>query len=440
MMNVRVSRTLLAIAVLSIGTACTVHKADTPTLSGPSDFALSLSVVASPDAISQDGGSQSSIRVTARGPDGKGVVGLSLRMDMRVNGVAQDFGALSARNIVTGSDGTASVVYTAPPAAPGGITGTCASLPGTCVTIVATPLGTDFSAAVTRSVEIRLVPIGVILPPADTPTAQFTVSPASPSAHSPAAFDASASCGGRADTNGCLPSNNVIVSYSWSFGDGTTGSGKTTTHSYPAPGPYNVTLTVTNDRGLAASTNQQITVGAGTPPSAGFVFGPTPANVGQEVFFDASQSVAAPGHTIVLYKWNFGDGTLKDRTTATTQHDWTSPGTFAVRLTVVDEAGQEATVTQTITIGAGSPTATFTVSKIGLTVTADASASSASPGSTIASYAWLWGDGQSSSGTVATHTYPAPVPPATSGTFTITLTVTDNLGRTGRATQNVTIP
>jgi PKD repeat protein len=155
----------------------------------------------------------------------------------------------------------------------------------------------------------------------------------------------------------------------------------------------------------------------------------------QEVFFDASMSVAAPGHTIVLYKWNFGDGTLKDRTDAITQHDWTSPGTFVIRLTVVDEAGQEGTATQSITIGSGSPTATFTVSKNGGTaVTADGSASTAAPNSTISSYAWLWGDGQSSTGTVATHTY------TVAGTYTITLTVTDSAGRTGRATQNITVP
>src|SRR6185436_15580111 len=115
------------------------------------------------------------------------------------------------------------------------------------------------------SADIRLVPIGVILPPADTPTAQFTFAPSSPSAHSSVAFDGSASCAGRADTSGCLLSTNTIVSWTWSFGDGSSGSGQTTTHSYSSVGTFNVTLTVTNDRSLAASTTKQITVGAGTP-------------------------------------------------------------------------------------------------------------------------------------------------------------------------------
>ena len=39
-----------------------------------------------------------------------------------------------------------------------------------------------------------------------------------------------------------------IVSYSWDFGDGATGSGVTPSHSYATAGTYTVTLTVTDDR------------------------------------------------------------------------------------------------------------------------------------------------------------------------------------------------
>jgi hypothetical protein len=94
--------------------ACTVHQSEAPGLTGPSEFALSLTMNALPDAISQDGGSQSSVRILAKGPDGQPIRALTMRVDMEVNGVLQDFGSLSARTIVTGSDGVATVVYTAP--------------------------------------------------------------------------------------------------------------------------------------------------------------------------------------------------------------------------------------------------------------------------------------------------------------------------------------
>jgi PKD repeat protein len=422
----RLTASLFALCAAS----CTVSRTEPPPVTGPSALATSLTVTASPDTLLQDGASQSSIVVTAIGPNGRPLSNISIRLNTAIDGVPQDFGTLAARTIVTGSDGRAATVYTAPAMVSPLLGGS-----GTMVSVQATAIGFDATMSPSRgipSVDIRLVPPGVILPPADTPTAQFTFTPATPQANSPVAFDASASCGGRADTNGCLPSNFTVVSYSWTFGDGATGSGRTATHTYTSPGPYNATLTVTNDRGLAASTTKQVTVGAGTPPTAAFVFGPTPANVGQEVFFDASQSRAAAGHTIVEYKWNFGDGTLKDRTTPLTQHDWTSSGVFVVRLTVVDEAGQEGTATQTITIGSGAPTPSFTVvvTNPGThSVQADGSASTASGGATVTGYTFSWGDGTSTAGgAIQSHSYGA------AGTYPVTLTVTDSLGRSGAST------
>src|SRR5262249_52389917 len=157
---------------------------EAPGFSGPSDLALSMKLTALPDSISQDGGSQSSIQVTAFGPDGKPKSGLPLRMDMMVEGKPQDFGTLSGRTIVTNSSGVASVIYTAPPSPVAGIFGTCQGLAGNCVTIVATPSGTGFETANPQSVTIRLVPIGVIQP-SDGPVPSFTFTPSTPAANSP---------------------------------------------------------------------------------------------------------------------------------------------------------------------------------------------------------------------------------------------------------------
>ena len=71
---------------------------------------------------------------------------------------------------------------------------------------------------------IRLVPPGVILPPAGTPTAAFTFSPQPATANLPVIFDASTSQAGSGASQ--------IVSYAWTFGDGATGTGRTVTHTF----------------------------------------------------------------------------------------------------------------------------------------------------------------------------------------------------------------
>ena len=58
-------------------------------------------------------------------------------------------------------------------------------------------------------------------------------------------------------------SDGKIVSYAWSFGDGSSGMGTTTSHHYSIAGTYTVQLTVTDDRGGTASTTRQVVVDAG---------------------------------------------------------------------------------------------------------------------------------------------------------------------------------
>ena len=53
---------------------------------------------------------------------------------------------------------------------------------------------------------------------------------------------------------------NAITGYAWNFGDGATGTGEVDEHNYAAPGSYQVTLTVTDDEGLEASTTQTVEV------------------------------------------------------------------------------------------------------------------------------------------------------------------------------------
>lgn len=328
------------LVALAVSAACTVHGVDVPAPSGPSDLALSVAVTATPDHVPQDGGSQSSIAVIARGPDGRPVSGQTFRMETAVNGQMQDYGLLSARNIVTNADGRATVIYTAPP--PPAVQGGSGNL----VTVYATPIGANYQTAMSYSAELRLVPAGGVLPPAGEPTPRITVSPTPVSMGVPATFDASRSC----PTQSPCSSAAGIASFVWNFGDGTSAAGQTTTHAYAAPGTYTVMLTVTNDRGGSASTTQSVSVATSQAPTAVFVVTPANARVGQALNFNADQSQAAPGRKIVQYSWNFGDGTPGQTTGFLTQHTYTAAGTYTVILSIMDDAGQKATSPQTITV------------------------------------------------------------------------------------------
>jgi PKD repeat protein len=84
------------------------------------------------------------------------------------------------------------------------------------------------------------------------PTADFTFSPAAPTSTTSVQFDA----GGSKPATG-----RTIVSYDWSFGDGTPhGAGVTTAHVFAVPGTYTVRLTVTDDQGRTSFVTKSITV------------------------------------------------------------------------------------------------------------------------------------------------------------------------------------
>lgn len=354
----RFSSSFACIAAALLLSACTVSQSEVPSLTGPSEFALSVDVTASPDTLSQDGYSQSTIAVVARGPNGQAKSNVPFRLDIQVEGEPSDFGSLSLRTVTTGSDGRATSVYRAPAPPPAGAiaAGFCdaswTALGGRCVRVVATPIGTGFDTANSQSVLIHLVPTSPIVPSSATPVPAFTVSPASLSLNAPVQFDASASCAGALVSGTCPTSNGVIVSYLWNFGDGGTATGKTATHVFRSQQTYLVTLTITNDRGLSATMTRSLDIGAGALPTAAFNASPTAPAPGQDVHFDATVSRAGAGHTLVRYVWNFGDGSERlDSNSPIVAHKFMAVGTYIVTLNIADEVGQVATTTRTVNVG-----------------------------------------------------------------------------------------
>jgi len=61
-------------------------------------------------------------------------------------------------------------------------------------------------------------------------------------------------------TTGAVSGGTTPYSYSWSFGDGVSGSGSSTAHVYKKPGNYSVKETVTDNSGASASSTKNVSV------------------------------------------------------------------------------------------------------------------------------------------------------------------------------------
>jgi PKD repeat protein len=197
------------------------------------------------------------------------------------------------------------------------------------------------------STSSRTVNVSTTLP---ANTANFTFSPTAPSINQDVTFTATTTAAGPGfpgfpggGGGGVTPVQGAT--YNWDFGDGTTGTGPSTTHRFTRAGTFAVTLRVTNDSGLTATTTRQLTV-SGTLPagSANFVFSPTDPRTDDTVFFNASVSTV----TNASYSWDFGDGTNGSGVAPT--HSYSQARTYTVTLTVRSDLGQTASVSKEVTV------------------------------------------------------------------------------------------
>lgn len=88
-------------------------------------------------------------------------------------------------------------------------------------------------------------------PTCSSPNASFVISPTTPIVNEHATFNASASTAG---------SNTSIKSYTWNFGDGSTGTGEVLTHLYDHPGSYVAELIVKNNCGKTDVATKSLTI------------------------------------------------------------------------------------------------------------------------------------------------------------------------------------
>ncbi len=105
---------VLVLLAAALAGSCTLADSQPPPLAGPSEMSLSLAITANPDVLSLDGSSQTLVTVDARDSNGQPAANVPLRVEIIANGQSIDFGSISARTLVTGSNGRVSFTYTAP--------------------------------------------------------------------------------------------------------------------------------------------------------------------------------------------------------------------------------------------------------------------------------------------------------------------------------------
>ena len=332
---------LLSAMALCVTVAC-VQDSDRPgPLGGPSELGLSLSLTAAPDLLSLDGAAHAMIEILARDQHGRAVSNVALFLQIETARGFEDFGRLSARQVVTGSDGRAGATYTAPPPTTFG--------PGVdigeVVTISVTPVDGNFSNAVSRRLTIRLVLRRRVIPPFSA-TPGFASTPATPTVFNDILF--TTACATASSTDCVRDHAGTVTSYRLEFGNGRSGSGPTASTSYLLAGTYLVTLTIRDGTGRFAQVTHSVVVAGGTPPTAVLSVSPTDPEARDSVFFNASGSTAVPGRTIVLRSWDFGDGSTGSGVTES--HVYHTAGTYTVTLKVTDDKGQVGTATTSVVV------------------------------------------------------------------------------------------
>lgn len=127
------------------------------------------------------------------------------------------------------------------------------------------------------------------------------------------------------------------LTYTWNFGDGSSGSGLLANHVYNSTGRYAVRFQASNEGGSDSDT---VTVRVVPPPQPASITSinanPNPVDEGEQVRFTSN----VQGDSPLSYSWSFGDGASAMGSSAT--HTYDEPGQYTARLEASNNVGEDA--------------------------------------------------------------------------------------------------
>ncbi|WP_143747315.1 PKD domain-containing protein [Marinibacterium profundimaris] len=222
------------------------------------------------------------------------------------------------------------------------------------------------------------------------------------------------------DGSGSSDADGDKLIYTWDYGDGSAPeTGQVVTHVFPRSGIYPVTLRVDDGTGMAnATAADATTVEINTRPVAD-AGGNRAVCSGEPILFDASDSVDPDGG-LLLYSWDFGDGTTSDLVNPTKTYEF--PGIYPVTLRIANETGTEhgtdvdriAALVREGPLANAGPDMTVCTNQ---SVRFDGSGSTDADGA-VNAFAWTFGDGGIGNGEQPVYVYDKP------GDYIATLTIT----------------
>lgn len=226
------------------------------------------------------------------------------------------------------------------------------------------------------------------------------------------------------DASESVDADQGIVSWTWDFGDGQTGSGERITHAYQAFGTYTVRLTVDDGQNVSNSvqhTEHSVTINSN--PVAVMEF-PQVVAPGDEILLDGSQSFDADG-TVSEWFWSVNGEPIGEGSRISSSID--EPGIFEINLLVRDDSPFEdatSTTSGLIRVNHAPVPAwrnTPEITEPGRVTLFDAT-DSYDPDNESLRFRWEFSDGEVMEGEQVTRSFPQ------SGTYFFTLFADDGEG------------
>ncbi|MEO6528057.1 MAG: DNA/RNA non-specific endonuclease [Gemmatimonadaceae bacterium] len=197
--------------------------------------------------------------------------------------------------------------------------------------------GYDFLAALPDAIE-------TVVESNDRPPVAALTGPTTGVEGSVLTFDASASSDPDGDA----------LTYSWSFGDGTTATGVSPTHIFADNGTFAVTLTVMDAAGATSTASLSVNVTNAAPVITGVNVPAVPTSVGVQATGTVTFTDAGAGDThVATIEWGDGESSSVDAGSAlqaSATHAYTTAGFYTVTVTVRDDDGASATTHSSIVV------------------------------------------------------------------------------------------